>query len=50
MPDYKEMYTYLFMEVEKAVQILINAQKTCEEKYIDFFEEKPASDQDGAKP
>ena len=49
MPDYKELYAYLFMEVEKAVQILIKAQKTCEEKYIDSFEQEPASNQDGAE-
>lgn len=35
MPDYKEMYLRLMRETEKAVNILIEAQKVCEELYIE---------------
>ena len=34
MPDYKEMYLKMVRETEKAVQILIQAQRDCEELYI----------------
>lgn len=34
MPDYREMYLTLFRAVEQAVDILIEAQKTCEEIYL----------------
>lgn len=34
MPDYKEMYLTLMRETEKAVRILTEAQKTCEELYL----------------
>lgn len=32
--DYKEMYLELFRATEKAINILIDAQQKCEEKYI----------------
>lgn len=35
MPDWKEMYLTLFRETEKAINILIEAQRRCEEMYID---------------
>lgn len=35
MPDYREMYLRLMRETEKAVNILIEAQKACEELYIE---------------
>lgn len=35
MPDWKEMYLTLFRETEKAIHILIEAQRRCEEMYID---------------
>ena len=34
MADYKEMYTHMAREVEKAVRILQQAQLDCEELYI----------------
>ena len=34
MPDWKEMYLTLFRETEKAVNILTDAQRRCEEMYI----------------
>lgn len=34
MTDYKEMYLHLVRETEKAIQILIQAQRDCEEMYI----------------
>ena len=34
MPDYKEMYFHLARETEKAVRILIKAQRDCEEIYL----------------
>lgn len=34
MPDYKEMYLHMARETEKAVRILIEAQRQCEEMYI----------------
>ena len=35
MPDYKEMYYTLFRASEKAVNILLEAQRSCEEMYLD---------------
>lgn len=35
MPDYKEMYYTLFRASEKAVNILLEAQQSCEEMYLD---------------
>ena len=34
MPDYKEMYLKMFRASEQAVNILIKAQRECEELYI----------------
>lgn len=34
MPDWKEMYLTLFRETEKAINILTDAQRQCEEMYI----------------
>lgn len=34
MPDYQERYQMLFRATERAIQILIDAQRTCEEKYL----------------
>lgn len=34
MPDYKEMYLKLFRASEEAVNLLIAAQRECEELYI----------------
>ena len=34
MPDYKEMYLKMFRASEEAINILIAAQRECEELYI----------------
>ena len=34
MPDYKEMYLKLFRATEEAISCLIDAQRECEEMYI----------------
>ena len=34
MPDYKKMYLTLFRATEQAINTLIEAQRTCEELYI----------------
>ena len=34
MPDYEEMYSKMFRACEQAINILIAAQKECEECYI----------------
>ena len=38
MPDYKQMYLTLLDNVEKAINMLINAQKECEEIFVDTDE------------
>lgn len=38
MEDYKKLYFELFGKVEDAIQLLIEAQKNCEEKYINYAE------------
>ncbi|MBD5119213.1 MAG: hypothetical protein HDT37_08910 [Clostridiales bacterium] len=40
MPDYKEMYLHLMRNTEKAIQILIEAQRDCEEMYLCASESK----------
>ena len=34
MPDYKEMYLTLMRETEKAIRTLTEAQRVCEELYL----------------
>lgn len=34
MPDYKEMYFDMFRAAEQAVNLLVAAQRRCEELYI----------------
>lgn len=48
MPDYKEMYLTLMRKTEKAVRILTEAQKTCEELYLK--DEEPAPPDSAADP
>ena len=38
MPDYKQLYLTLLDGVEKALNLLIETQKACEELYIDTDE------------
>ncbi len=38
MPDYKEMYLSMMRETEKAINILIDVQKKCEELVINAEE------------
>ena len=40
MPDYKEMYLTLFRASEEAINLLIAAQRICEELYISQGEPK----------
>lgn len=40
MPDYKEMYLKLFRATEAAISCLIEAQRECEEMYINAPEPK----------
>ena len=39
MPDYKEMYLNLFRATEEALDILIAAQRKCEEMYLSGTDE-----------
>ena len=47
MPDYKKMYHKMMGETERAIRILIQAQRDCEELYLaesedqDFREANP---------
>lgn len=52
MPDWKEMYLTLFRETEKAINILTDAQRRCEEMYINASEPeiKLLSPEDAASP
>lgn len=34
MPDYKEMYLHMVRESERAIDLIIAAQRKCEEMYI----------------
>ena len=34
MPDYKELNLTMMRETEKAIRILVEAQKNCEERYL----------------
>ncbi len=38
MPDYKELYLNMMRATEKAIRILIQAQKECEELYLSMPE------------
>lgn len=38
MPDYKQLYLTLLDGVEKAINLLIDAQKICEQIYVDTDE------------
>ena len=38
MPDYKKMYFKMVRETERAINILIEMQRECEELYIDVPE------------
>lgn len=42
MPDYKKMYLTLFNATEEAVNLLITAQRECEELYISSEESETA--------
>lgn len=39
MPDYKEMYLTLFRATEQAINLLIAAQQTCEDMYVNASED-----------
>lgn len=40
MPDYKQMYLKLLDSVEKAINLLVDAQRDCEQIYVDTDETK----------
>ncbi len=40
MADYKQMYLTLMRATEEALRILIDAQRTCEELYLQSEEEE----------
>ena len=42
MADYKEMYLHLMRETDKAIELLIQAQRDCEEMYVSAPETKLA--------
>ena len=53
MPDYKKMYGELFRATENAINILIAAQRECEEMYLKAPEPElefvpPTGDGDGS--
>lgn len=35
MPDYKEMYLTMMRETERAINTLVDAQRRCEELFMD---------------
>ena len=39
MSNYKDMYLTLFRATEDAIELLINAQRSCEENFIEAPEE-----------
>lgn len=39
MPDYQELYRMLFRATETAIEVLIRAQRACEEKYLQDTEQ-----------
>jgi len=43
-PNYKELYFKLFRTVEDAIDILITAQRYCEELYLSTGEEAAGSE------
>ena len=43
MPDYQEMYLTMMRETGRAIEILIAAQRKCEELYISDPEDKKES-------
>ena len=55
MPDYREMYGILFRATEQAINLLIAAQRRCEELFLDAEEPvirlaEPPSREDGERP
>lgn len=39
MPDYREMYLHLMRETEKAISLLVEAQRECERRYVEAGDE-----------
>lgn len=40
MPDYQQMYLEMVRETERAINILVNTQRKCEEIYIKTSDSK----------
>lgn len=49
MADYKQMYLHLLRSTEKALNILIDAQRECEEMYIISSKDKSSPDYEDIK-
>ena len=43
MPDYKEMYAIMVRATERAIKELVNAQRYCEELYLEQTEEESSA-------
>lgn len=41
MPDYRQMYVTMMQASEEAINLLIKAQRKCEELYISSSEAEP---------
>lgn len=46
MPDYKEMYFTMLAASEKAIRIIIEAQRECEDMYINADDDDEDQDED----
>lgn len=45
MPDYRQMYLTMIQASEEAIDLLIEAQRKCEELYISSSEAEPEPEQ-----
>lgn len=50
MPDYKKMYLRLFRAVESAIALLIEAQRVCEELYMETDDEEAEAAAEEGRP
>ena len=49
MPNYKEMYLTMVRATESAINMLIQAQRKCEEMYVDSSDEEEGLPADTAE-
>lgn len=45
LPDYKEMYSVMVRATERAIRELVNAQRYCEELYLEQTENEAAEEE-----